>query len=72
MDSLNASIAQFTRNQIDDTVATTQALLQCRSLSDMSAVQSRFLRDSFERFVHQANHMAQAAANMAKQQTRAA
>lgn len=66
IETLGSSLMSFAQDQMQETVQTAQQLLNCRSLEDVATVQTKFVKDSFDRLVKQANKMAQTTANMAK------
>jgi hypothetical protein len=66
LDNLGHVILNYARNQIEETVQTAQSLMNCRSFEEMKAVQSRFMQQSFDRIMDEANKSAQKAARMAR------
>lgn len=66
IENLGSSLMSFAQDQLQETVLTAQQLMNCRSLEDVTAVQSQFVKQSFERLVKQASKMAQSSANIAK------
>jgi len=61
----NAFIS-FAQTQVEETMRTAEALLQCRTLEDMTNVQTQFMQQSFDRFLAEANKLAQSTASLAK------
>lgn len=66
IEAMGSSLVNFAQDQIEETVLTAQQLLNCRSLEDLATVQTKFVKQSFDRLVKQANKMAQSTANLAK------
>jgi phasin family protein len=72
LEDLNSSFMTYAQDQMEQTVSATHELLNCRSLEDITQVQTRFVQESFDRFVRETSKLAQAAANLTKDTTRAA
>jgi phasin family protein len=64
--ALGSAFMSYAQEQIEDAVQTAQQLLNCRTLEDMAALQTRYVQQSFDRFVKKANTLTQTAANKAK------
>ena len=64
--TLGSSLVSFAQDQLQESVLTAQQLMNCRSLEDVATVQTKFVKQSFDRLVKQANKMAQTTATFAK------
>lgn len=67
LEGLSASFMKYAQSQMEENVQAAQQLLNCRSIEDMTNVQTQFIQQSFDRFIQQTNKMAQSAANLAKE-----
>lgn len=61
MNAFGAAMSSYAQEQMDDTVAAAQRLLNCRTLEDMATVQSQYVQHSLQRLVKQANNLSQSA-----------